>query len=78
MAGQVFSRYASPMEFDDPREVQWIEMDKNALNHNFELSGKTSLETRCPGCENTGEMVVTCGLCSRGRRSRAITVRCVG
>jgi alanine racemase len=29
------------MEFDDPRAVQWIEIDENALIHNLELFRKT-------------------------------------
>lgn len=29
------------MEFDDPRAVQWIEIEENALNHNLELFRKT-------------------------------------
>jgi len=29
------------MEFDDPRAVQWIEIDGNSLIHNLELFRKT-------------------------------------
>ena len=29
------------MEFDDPRAVQWIEIDGNSLIHNLELFRRT-------------------------------------